>query len=74
MKKMIEDLNKPGDLSLAPGEERCPGRSVQDVLGREDSAKEPGLTSVSYEYLGNDDLPFTRYTSQEFYDLEMKQK
>jgi len=72
MKEMIEELNKPSDPSLAPGEARCPGRSVEELLGGEDSANEPGLMANSYQFLGDHDLPFSRYTSQEFYDAEMK--
>ena len=72
MKEMIEDLSQPANPGLAPGEARCPGRSVKDVLGREDSARDRGLMAESYQFLGDEDLPFARYTSQEFYDLEMK--
>ncbi len=72
MKEMIEELSKPSDPSLAPGEARSPGRSVEELLSTEDSANEPGLMANSYQFLGDQDLPFSRYTSPEFYDLEMK--
>lgn len=72
MKKMIETLIKPGDPSLGPGEARCPGRSVQDVLGHEDSAEDAGLMAMGYEFLGDADLPFSRYTSEAFYDQEIR--
>jgi len=73
MKKMMEELTQPGDPSLAPGEARCPGISVAEVLQSESSASDTGLMADSYQFLGDDDLPFSRYTSQEFYDREMKQ-
>ncbi len=72
MKKMIDALNKPGNPDLEPGEARCPGPSVSDLLANEDSAKDPGLTDTRYEFLGDSDLPFSRYTSQAFYDEEIK--
>ncbi len=72
MKQMIEELSQPADPNLAPGEARCPGRSVQDVLSSENSANEPGLMAEKYTFLGDEDLPFSRYTSQEMYDLEME--
>lgn len=72
MKEMIEVLTKPGDPNLAPGEARSPGRSVNDLLRSEDSANDAGLMANSYEYLGSEDLPFSRYTSAEMYDLEME--
>ena len=73
IKYMVEELSEPGDLALSPGEARCPGRTVQDVLQRDGSASDPALSSVSYEFLGDRDLSFSRYTSQAFYDLEIEQ-
>lgn len=68
---MEYDITKPGDLSLPPGQARNPGRSQQDVIRNESSANDPGLTAEAYEFLGDEDLPFSRYTSQAFYDLEV---
>jgi phenylpropionate dioxygenase-like ring-hydroxylating dioxygenase large terminal subunit len=72
MVAMIDILSSPGDSSLDPGEARCPGPSVQDVLASESSAVDPGLTDERYEFMGDEDLPFSRYTSKEMYDLEIK--
>lgn len=72
MKQMIEELAQPSDPNLAPGDARCPGRSVKDVLAGEDSVHDAGLMAEQYTYLGSQDLPFARYTSQAFYDLEMQ--
>lgn len=69
---MTDILSEPGDLSLEPGEARCPGRSVQDVITSESSKNDPGLTAQQYEFLGDEDLPFSRYTSSEFYEREIK--
>jgi len=66
------DITDPGDLSLAPGQARNPGKSQQDALSQESSAHDLGLSAQAYEFLGDEDLPYSRYTSQEFYDYEMK--
>jgi phenylpropionate dioxygenase-like ring-hydroxylating dioxygenase large terminal subunit len=70
-KTMMEWLTEPGDPTLAPGEARAPGPSVAELLSGEDSAGDPGLTASRYEYLGQQDLPFGRYTSPEFHELEI---
>ncbi len=72
LKHMIEELSKPGDPSLAPGEARSPGTTVQEVLARESSSKDPGLTAESYEFQGDEDLPFSRYTAKEAFDEEIE--
>jgi phenylpropionate dioxygenase-like ring-hydroxylating dioxygenase large terminal subunit len=69
-KTMMEWLTEPGDPSLAPGDARAPGISVAELLAREDSAQDSCLTASRYEYLGDRDLPFSRYTSRDFHDLE----
>ena len=72
IKNMMDQITLPADRSLAPGEARCPGRSVQDVLQSESSKNDTGLMDSHYEFMGDEDVPFSRYTSQEFYDAEMK--
>ena len=69
---MSHDINDPGDLSLAPGEARNPGKSHQDALRSESSANDLGLSAQAYEFLGDEDLPYSRYTCHEFYDSEVK--
>jgi len=71
-KTMMEWLTEPGDPSLAPGEARAPGPSVVELLSQEDSAGDPGLMANRYEFLGDEDLPFSRYTDPAFHALEMK--
>lgn len=72
LKDMVEALVRPGDLTLAPGEARAPGITVQEVLAGENSRHDPGLTSVRYEFQGDQDLPFSRYTSKAFYEREIE--
>jgi len=69
---MTLDIYADSDPSLAPGAARCPGPSPQDVLDRDGDAAPSALRSQRYEYLGSDDIPLERYTSQAFYELEME--
>jgi phenylpropionate dioxygenase-like ring-hydroxylating dioxygenase large terminal subunit len=66
------DITLPSDPDLRPGEARNPGRSHQDVLRQENSANDPGLTAERFDFLGDEDLPLSRYTSQAFYDREIR--
>ena len=46
------------ELVSKPGDARCPGVSVQDLLD-EDSRDVPSyLRKQSYEFLGDEDIPF----------------
>ena len=73
MKDMMKALTAPADPMLAPGAARAPGPSTQDLIQSEPSnAQDPALSASSYAFLGDEDLPFARYTSQQFYDLEMR--
>lgn len=69
---MMEWLTAPGDPALAPGEARAPGPSVGELLAGEDSALDPGLTASRYEFLGDEDLSFARYTRPECHQLEIE--
>ena len=69
---MTYDLTLPSDPSLAPGEARCPGPNPQQVVQRENDGVAPILLQDSYRYLGSEDIPFSRYTSQEFFDREIE--
>ncbi len=64
------DLLAPADPTLAPGEARCPGPSPQDIVARDGGAPD-ALKQQRYEFLGDADIAFDRYTSQTFYDREM---
>jgi phenylpropionate dioxygenase-like ring-hydroxylating dioxygenase large terminal subunit len=66
------DLTAPGDPSLAPGEARCPGPSMQDILDADGDNPPAAMREQSYTFLGDKDLPFARYTDPAFHDLEME--
>jgi phenylpropionate dioxygenase-like ring-hydroxylating dioxygenase large terminal subunit len=61
------------DLNIELGAARCPGMSVQDVLDADgDIAAQPeAYRSESYRFLGDEDIPYERYTSKEFFQSEM---
>ena len=69
---MTYDLTLPGDLNLPPGVARCPGPSTKDIILRDAGGAPAALTAESYSFLGDADIPFSRYTSQTFYDLEIE--
>lgn len=66
------DLYAPGDPGLAPGEARCPGPSAQQILDRDGDQPPAALRAQRYEFLGDQDLPYHRYTSQAFFDQEIE--
>ena len=71
-RKLDPRLTLPGDPSLPPGAARNPGLGVQDIIRQESSGDDPGLTAERYEFLGDEDVPFARYTSEEFYEREIE--
>ena len=55
-----------------PGDARCPGISVQDLL-RADSRPVPDhLTTETYEFLGDEDIPNERYISPTYFQREIE--
>lgn len=58
--------------TLAPGTARCSGPSTRDIILSDGDAPPEALTTESYEFLGDADIAFDRYTSAAFYDAEMQ--
>jgi nitrite reductase/ring-hydroxylating ferredoxin subunit len=56
--------------SAPPGSARCPGPNMQELARRDGSEPPYPLNFEAYEYLGDADIPFERYTSAEFARLE----
>ena len=69
---MPYDLTQPSDAALAPGEARCPGPSTREIILQDAGGAPRALTDESYEFLGSDDIPYARYTSEAFYQDEMR--
>lgn len=55
-----------------PGEARCPGPSTKDIILSDGWKVPPELVAESYRFLGDEDIPYERYTSQEFFNKEME--
>jgi phenylpropionate dioxygenase-like ring-hydroxylating dioxygenase large terminal subunit len=62
----------PGDPELAEGEARCPGPSTRDIILADGDGAPATLTEEHYRFLGEQDIAFSRYTSQSFFDAEIK--
>ena len=61
----------PGAADRPFGEARCPGPSMQDII-RGDAVPAPAvLAQEHYQYLGSEDLPFSRYYDPGFFAAEM---
>ncbi len=50
----------------APGDARCPGPSTRELISADASGAAEPLLEESYEFLGDDDIPFDEYTSADF--------
>jgi phenylpropionate dioxygenase-like ring-hydroxylating dioxygenase large terminal subunit len=64
-------MNVQNPESLKPGEARCPGPSTRDLILRDGWTVPAELVTESYEFLGDEDIPYERYTSQAIFDQEM---
>jgi nitrite reductase/ring-hydroxylating ferredoxin subunit len=51
---------------LAPGQARAPGPTYQEILLRDASQPPPAFLEYSYEFLGDEDIPYSNYTSREY--------
>lgn len=69
---MSYDIYAPGDPTLAPGEARCPGPSTQDLIASDSRGLPAPLRAQRYEFLGDEDVPFSRYTSEAFHQREIE--
>ncbi len=58
--------------NMKPGEARCPGPSTRELVLSDGWELPAQLLAENYVYMGDEDIPFERYTSKDFFDLEMK--
>jgi phenylpropionate dioxygenase-like ring-hydroxylating dioxygenase large terminal subunit len=65
-------MNKKVDLTAEQIAARDPSYSFQDLLDKEKVAVPDSLRESTDTYLGSEDLPIDRYTSREFFDLEVE--
>jgi phenylpropionate dioxygenase-like ring-hydroxylating dioxygenase large terminal subunit len=64
-------MNQQTDLSRRYAA-ASPEPSAQEILRALGETVPPPLDRESYRFLGNADIPYDRYTSQAFFDLEME--
>lgn len=69
---MTLDLTSPSDPNLAAGEARCPGPSTADIIRGDADTAPATLTEESWTFIGDEDIPYSRYTDQAFYDQEIE--
>ncbi|MGI9324337.1 MAG: aromatic ring-hydroxylating oxygenase subunit alpha [Pseudomonadales bacterium] len=55
-----------------PGQARCSGLSAKDVVRIEDDGAPAVFLEDSYEFLGDDDIPYARYLDPAFYEREIR--
>jgi phenylpropionate dioxygenase-like ring-hydroxylating dioxygenase large terminal subunit len=65
------NLTKPSDPNLAPGAARCPGPSTREIIVSDGDQVPGALLEEQYEFLGDEDIPFGRYTSPAMFDAEV---
>ncbi len=57
---------------MRPGEARCPGPSTRDIILGDGWAVPDALVAEAYEYLGDADIGYDRYISEDFMAREME--
>jgi len=60
------------ETSKQPGQARAAGPSVADTLATDRFSPPPPLLESRYEFLGDEDISFARYTSPAFFAREMQ--
>jgi len=66
------DHSRPLNGKLPAGEARCPGPSTRDIILADNDGVPDAIVEESYEFLGDQDIAFDRYTSKAMFDLEME--
>ena len=59
------------DKDLKPGEARAEGPTVRETLKADSVPPPAALLEQSYQFLGDEDIPVSRYTSREFFQKEV---
>jgi nitrite reductase/ring-hydroxylating ferredoxin subunit len=62
-----------GENRSDSGSARAPGRSVGETLRADRRPPPAPLLEERFEFLGDEDIPFDRYTSREFFEREIQQ-
>lgn len=65
-------MNVERKNALNPGDARCPGPSTRDLILADGWDVPDELITESYEFLGDEDIPYERYISPAFFEREMQ--
>ena len=60
------------DAKPAPGAARAPGPTYQEIIQRDRSPPPAPFLEYSYEFEGDEDIPYSNYTSAAFADAEFQ--
>ena len=66
------DTHQPADSNSPSANARSPGLTTQQMIASDRGQLPAALLREAAPDLGNDDLSWDRYTTTEFYDLEMR--
>ena len=55
-----------------PGEARAPGPTYQETILKDSSQPPAAFLEYSYEFLGDEDIPYENYISREYASAEFK--
>jgi len=64
-------MNVENPEGLKPGEARCSAPSTRDIILGDVTPTPATLIEETYEFLGDEDISFDRYLSQDFLDAEL---
>lgn len=60
------------EMKSKPGEARAPGPTYQEIILRDSSPPPPAFLEYAYEYMGDEDIPYSRYTSKDYASREFE--
>ena len=52
------------DFAIIPGQARAPGPTYQEAILKDASKPPAAFLEYSYEFLGDEDIPYANYTSE----------
>ena len=58
--------------SLKPGTARAPGHTYQEAILKDSSRPPEAFLDYSYEFMGDQDIPYSHYTSKDYAAREME--
>lgn len=65
-------MDKLSPADIPPGDARCPGPSTRDIIMLDRITPDEALLADSYEFLGDSDIEYERYTSLAYHQSELE--